>query len=87
MAAFVPSLEAATHWLAPFPPNPEMNLLPCMVSPGCGSLGTKLEKVHLSIDFHHNMGSVGEHNYEPALLYQDAGGKWKEDCQTYVAWK
>ena len=40
MAVFAPSLAAITHWFAPFPPNPLLNLLPWMVSPGLGSLGT-----------------------------------------------
>lgn len=34
-----PSLAAATHWLAPLPPNPVVNLVPKTVSPALGNFG------------------------------------------------
>lgn len=40
IAVFAPKRAAMMHWLAPFPPKPIENFVPCMVSPALGSLGT-----------------------------------------------
>ena len=43
IAVAAPSLLAAIHWLAPFPPYFISYLLPIIVSPGFGKRGEKLE--------------------------------------------
>ena len=44
IAVAAPSLLAAIHWLAPFPPYFISYLLPIIVSPDFGKRGEKLEK-------------------------------------------